>query len=72
MELDARILKKMAGTEIFREWGLDIEEQAIKDSLGDIVDKLAKAVIPLEIVMPPVPILILRPLISKSQLWYAI
>ncbi|MFH5832897.1 amidoligase family protein [Halalkalibaculum sp. DA3122] len=56
VELDARILKKMAGTELLANWDLDIDEEAIKDSIGDILDKLAKAVIPLEIVMPPLPV----------------
>ncbi len=55
VELDARLLKKMAGTDLLGDWNLEIDEQRIKDSIGDILDKLAKAVIPLEIVMPPVP-----------------
>lgn len=56
VELDARILKKMAGTKLLADWDFDIDEEALKDSIGDILDKLAKAVIPLEIVMPPLPV----------------
>lgn len=56
VELDARILKKMAGTDFFGDLGIEFDEQKIKDSLSDIVDRLAKAVVPLEIVMPPVPL----------------
>lgn len=55
VELDARILKKMEATDFFKKWGLDIDEQKIKESIGDVLDKLAKTVIPLEIIMPPVP-----------------
>lgn len=57
VELDARILKKMAKTNLLGglDLDLDIDEQLIKDSIGDVLDKLAKAVIPLEIVMPPLP-----------------
>ena len=55
VELDARILQKMAASDILKEWGLDIDEQKLKDSIGDVLDKLAKTVVPLEIVMPPVP-----------------
>jgi hypothetical protein len=70
VELDARILKKMAGSELFGDWELDIDENVIKDSIGDIVDKLARAVIPLEVVMPPLPyneIEVLERLRSKLQ-----
>ncbi|MDR8390093.1 amidoligase family protein [Aliifodinibius sp. S!AR15-10] len=70
VELDARILKKMAGSDLFGDWDLDIDENIIRDSIGDIVDKLARAVIPLEVVMPPLPyneIEVLERLRSKLQ-----
>lgn len=51
VELDARILKKMA-----EKSGINIEGQSILKSIEDVVDKLAKTVVPLEIVMPPVKI----------------
>lgn len=54
VELDARILKKMAGTDFFKEWNLDIDEQKLSDSIGEILDKVAMTVVPVEIVMPPV------------------
>lgn len=54
VELDARILRKMASHDIFSKWGMDLDEESIQKSLEDVVDKLAKTVVPLEIVMPPV------------------
>lgn len=54
VELDARILKKMADLDVFKRFGLNIDEKMIQDSVGDVVDAIAKTVIPLEIVMPPV------------------
>ena len=54
VELDARILKKMADLNVFQRFGLNIDEKMIQDSVGDVVDAIAKTVIPLEIVMPPV------------------
>lgn len=58
VELDARILKKMASENVFGKWGMgiNIEEQTVQKSIEGVVDKLAKTVVPLEIVMPPVPI----------------
>lgn len=56
VELDARILRKMASRDVFRKWGIDLDEESIRRSLEDVVDKLAKTVVPLEIVMPPVQI----------------
>lgn len=56
VELDARLLKKMARNDFFEGWEQDFEERLLKDSLSDIVDKMAKAVVPLEIVMPPVKV----------------
>lgn len=56
IELDARILRKMARQDVFRKWGIDLDEESIRKSLEDVVDKLAKTVVPLEVVMPPVPL----------------
>lgn len=55
VELDARILRKMAGQNIFKKWGFDFDEQTIRDSIEELVDKMAKSVVPVEVVMPPVP-----------------
>ncbi|MDX1636433.1 MAG: amidoligase family protein [Balneolaceae bacterium] len=74
VELDARLLKKMAGSEFLAVWDLDVDEETIRDSIGDILDRLAKAVIPLEIVMPPLPagnIERLEELREKLQEWKA-
>jgi len=56
VELDARILKKMAGGNFLNDLGMEIDEQKIRNSISDVLDRLAKTVVPLEIVMPPVPI----------------
>jgi hypothetical protein len=56
VELDARILRKMADQNIFDIPDLNFDEQSIRKSIEDVVDKVAKAVVPLEIVMPPVKI----------------
>ncbi len=56
VELDARILKKMASENIFEKWGIKIDEKTVRKSIEDVVDKLAKTVVPLEVVMPPVQI----------------
>jgi hypothetical protein len=56
VELDARILRKMASQDVFSKWGIDLDEESIRKSLENVVDKLAKTVVPLEIVMPPVPL----------------
>lgn len=53
VELDARILQKMAGQNIFEKLGINLDEISIQKSIEDVVDKLAKTVVPLEIVMPP-------------------
>lgn len=55
IELDARILRKMARQNVFEQLGFELNEGSQK-SLEDIVDRLAMAVVPLEVVMPPVPI----------------
>ena len=56
VELDARILRKMAEENIFDKLGIKLEEDSIRKSIEDVVDKMARSVIPLEIVMPPVSI----------------
>ena len=55
VELDARILKKMAGSDFFPNLGIEVDERKIRNSISEVLDKLAKTVVPLEIVMPPVP-----------------
>lgn len=56
VELDARILRKMASQNIFGKLGIDLDEESIRKSIEEVVDKLAMAVVPMEIVMPPVPV----------------
>lgn len=56
VELDARILRKMASENIFEKLGINLDEESIRKSIEGVVDKLAKAVVPLEIVMPAVSI----------------
>lgn len=56
VELDARILKKMAVNNSFRKMGMNIDEQKLMESVEDVLDKVAKTFVPLEIIMPPVAI----------------
>ncbi|WP_445666217.1 amidoligase family protein [Fodinibius sp. AD559] len=56
VELDARILRRMAEENIFDKLGISLEEDSIRKSIEDVVDKMARSVVPLEIVMPPVTI----------------
>lgn len=56
VELDARILRKMAEENLFDRLGISLEEDSIRKSIEDVVDKMARSVVPLEIVMPPVTI----------------
>lgn len=56
IELDARVLRKMAQEDVFDTSELDLEEKPFRKSLEKIVDKLAMSVVPVEIVMPPVAI----------------
>lgn len=56
VELDARILRRMAEENIFDRLGISLEEDSIRKSIEDVVDKMARSVVPLEIVMPPVTI----------------
>ncbi len=56
VELDARILRRMAEENIFDKLGISLEEDSIRKSIEDVVDKMARSVVPLEIVMPPVSI----------------
>lgn len=56
VELDARILRKMAEENIFDKLGIELEEDSVRQSIEDVVDKMARSVVPIEIVMPPVKI----------------
>lgn len=56
VELDARILKKMASRNMFSDLDVKVESDFILQSLEGVLDKLARKVVPLEIVMPPIPI----------------
>ncbi|MDZ7659315.1 amidoligase family protein [Fodinibius sp.] len=56
VELDARVLRRMAEENIFDKLGISLEEDSIRKSIEDVVDKMARSVVPLEIVMPPVTI----------------
>lgn len=56
VELDARNLRRLANENAFTKWGIDFDEQSGSNSLEDIVDRVAQTVVPLEIVMPPVPL----------------
>lgn len=56
VELDARNLRRMANENAFTKWGIDFDEQTGTNSIEDMVDRLAQTVVPLEIVMPPVPL----------------
>ena len=56
VELDARILRKMAQEDVFDTSDLDLDEKPFRKSLEKIVDKLAMSVVPVEVVMPPVPV----------------
>ncbi|MGK7369320.1 MAG: amidoligase family protein, partial [Candidatus Halalkalibacterium sp. M3_1C_030] len=54
VELDALILRKMASENLFKKFGFDIDTNKLSDSIEDVLDKMAKSVVPIEIVMPPV------------------
>lgn len=56
VELDARILQQMASQNIFDAFNFNIDQESLGKSIEDVVDKLARSVVPLEIVMPPVSI----------------
>lgn len=56
VELDARILQKMAGKNIFDKLNMSLTEDSFRKSIEDVIDKMARSVVPLEIVMPPLPI----------------
>jgi len=55
VELDARILRKMAGDKTLEKWGLDFKDEQGNFTIGEIVDRVAKTVVPIEVVMPPIP-----------------
>lgn len=54
VELDARVLQKMAADDFFEKWGFNIDESKLSSSIEDALDKMAKSVVPTEIVMPPI------------------
>lgn len=54
VELDARILQKMASDDTFKKWGLNIDQNKLSNSIEEALDKMAKSVVPTEIVMPPI------------------
>ncbi|WP_138430095.1 amidoligase family protein [Fodinibius saliphilus] len=56
VELDARILQKMAEHNIFDKLGIKLEEDSLRQSIEDVIDKMARSVVPMEIVMPPLAI----------------
>lgn len=56
VELDAQLLQRMANENILDKYGINPEEKSIRKSIEDTVDRLAKSVVPLEIVMPPVKV----------------
>ncbi|MGD8427386.1 MAG: amidoligase family protein [Balneolaceae bacterium] len=62
VELDARILRKMASENMFGKLGFEMEKDSFGKSIEDILDRLARSVVPLEVVMPPVPINVLHKL----------
>jgi len=70
VELDARLLRKMAEQDIFKKMGFSVKENSIGKSLEDILDKLAKTVVPLEVVMPPVSIRLLTELEKLRKALY--
>jgi hypothetical protein len=56
IELDARVLRKMAERDVFEKLGFNIEQESFKNSIESFLDKAAKIIVPIEIVMPPVKI----------------
>lgn len=56
VELDARLLKKMAHRNMFSDMDMEVSDDFGLSSLEGMLDKLARKVVPLEIVMPPIPI----------------
>ncbi len=56
VELDARILQKIASEKLGDKLGIEVDDSKIKTSIEDLLDKMAKSVVPIEVVMPPIPI----------------
>ena len=54
VELDARILQKMAEDDLFKKWGFNVDESKLSSSIEEALDKMAKSFVPTEIVMPPI------------------
>ena len=55
VELDARLLKKMAQQNLLTDWNIENLDQ-MEERLVDLLDSAAQTVVPLEIVMPPITI----------------
>jgi len=55
VEIDARLLKKIAENRYSEKWNLD-QGASFEDSIEEWVNRLAKTIVPVEIVMPPVPL----------------
>lgn len=55
VELDARILRRMASQGTLKKWGIDFKAGKGSQTVEGMVDRVAKTVVPIEIVMPPVP-----------------
>lgn len=56
VELDAQNMRRLAEENAYTSWGIDFSKESPDRSIEDILDRLAKTVVPLEIVMPPVPL----------------
>lgn len=56
VELDARILQKIASEKLGDKLGIDLDAGKIQASIEDVLDKMAKSVVPIEVVMPPVAV----------------
>jgi hypothetical protein len=54
VELDARLLQKVAQQDVFDTSEMNLKEGFFRKSVEEIIDTLAMSVVPIEIVMPPV------------------
>ena len=55
VELDARILKKMAQENYLEPFGIKRESEIV-DYVEELINDVAQTIVPLEIIMPPIPI----------------
>lgn len=67
VELDARILQKMASEGLLEKLGFEMDGNSITTSIEDLLDKMAKSVVPIEVVMPPVPLSEIEKLAALQQ-----